>query len=411
MLPDQLQTSPYITCIMPGDPPPVTYVTDVHGPTLPVVTDPGTAAFGVIGLDRRVDWQPDITALSALEKAAPEAVDTRSLVASFGQVTVELLVSKGWLQPPSELCVEYKLLTGQIEVTAHCNWACRSCPVSTDPKPRATMPMNLFTEIIEKLAPYETIKFVTFHFFNEPTLDRHFIDRVQVLREHEMKLALFTNASALPPVKIKALQDSGVMYRLVVNLPTLDADGLRRLTGARTFHTSLTNLDNAIREGWPVSICVNGVGPGAQRNVDQVKERYEPQGVTVYAPEASDRAGELANEFAQGLHIDGPLNGCSWPLNHAYFSVTGDMFICCNDYHQREVFGNIRDGSVHDIMTSPAAVQVRRRVFGVESAPDDYVCRGCHDQKPDFPHRQFRPLHSFPILGNDSACRKAGWPA
>ncbi|MEU8678103.1 radical SAM protein [Streptomyces sp. NPDC048560] len=411
MLPDRLQTDPYLTCVRPGDPPPVIYMTDTKGPTWPAITNPGTAAFGVIGLDRRVEWHHDRAALAALEKAATAPIDTSVLVAEFGQATVGQLAAKGWLQAPDDLCREYRLLTGQVEISAHCNWGCRSCPVSTDPKPRATMPMDLFTEIIGKLAPYETVKFVTFHFFNEPTLDRHFTDRVEVLRENGMKLSLFSNVSALTPAKIKAIGDASVLYDLIVNLPSLDPAEFRTLTGARTFHTSLANLDAAIDAGWPVKIAVNGVGADVHRNVEAIKKRYEHRGVIVYATQASDRAGELANEFAQNLNITGPLTGCSWPLNHAYFSVTGDLFICCNDYHQREVFGNIRDGSLHDIMTSPAAVQLRRRVFGVQEAPDDYICRGCHDQKPDFPHRQFRPLHTFPVLNTataDRACPKAG---
>jgi hypothetical protein len=119
----------------------------------------------------------------------------------------------------------------------------------------------------------------------------------------------------------------------------------------------------------------------------------------------ADRAGALRGSYHQGVYIDGPLRGCAWPVSHAHFSVTGDMFICCNDYYQREVFGNIRSGSVHEIMTGPAAVLARRRVFGVATAPADYLCRSCHDQLPDFPRRQFRPLASFPVP--IPSCRRA----
>ncbi|WP_329173311.1 radical SAM/SPASM domain-containing protein [Streptomyces sp. NBC_01477] len=399
MLPATLQTSPYITCIRPDEPSPVIYMTDTRGPAFPVITDPGDAAFGVIGLDRTVDWQPDLAALAALERAAPEPVDLPSLIAEFGEPLIRRLVEKAWLQASDDLCVEYRLRTAQIEVTAHCNWSCRYCPVSSSPKPRATMPMDLFTEIIEKLTPYRTITFVTFHFFNEPTLDRFFADRIRVLQEHGMKLSLSTNASALTHRKIQLLQDSGVLHHLIVNLPTLDEEEFRTLTGAGTYKATLRNLDLAIDQGWPVTLAVNGVGEELSRRTAALRAKYEGRGVEVNPTQTCDRAGELTNEYHQGVFAAGRLRGCSWPLNHAYFSVTGDMFICCNDFHQREVYGNIRDGSVHDVMTSPDAVRLRRRVFGVEEAPQDYICRTCHDQKPDFVHRQFRPLASFPVLG------------
>ncbi|MFC6010611.1 SPASM domain-containing protein [Nocardia lasii] len=80
------------------------------------------------------------------------------------------------------------------------------------------------------------------------------------------------------------------------------------------------------------------------------------------------------------MQIEGPLTGCGYPVHHASFSVGGDLFLCCNDYYQRERFGNITDGSIHELMTSDAAITARRKVFGVAVAEDDFVRRRCHNQ-------------------------------
>ncbi len=397
MLPDRLQTSPYLTLLRPDDPPPVVYMTDTAGPEYPVMSNPGDAVFGGVYLDRTVRWHHDPAALEVLHAAA-DSVPTADLVAKASMETVTDLVHREWLQHPDDLCRGYVLRTGQIETTAHCNWGCEFCPVSVEPKPHATMPMDLFTEIIQKLQPHREVRYVTFHFFNEPTLDRHFAKRIEVLRQFGTKLSLATNASALTEDKVRLLASSGIMHRLVVNIPTDDEDDFGRMTGSRTYVQSLRNLEYAIAaEGFPITLSVNGVGEMAARNVDRLRRRYESRGVEVAPTQTCDRAGELKNDYAQEVWIDGPLRGCSWPLNHAYFSVTGKMFICCNDYHQREVFGDIRDGTLHEVMGSPAAVALRRRVFGVDRAPEDYLCRTCHDQRRDFPHRQFRPVRSFPI--------------
>jgi MoaA/NifB/PqqE/SkfB family radical SAM enzyme len=329
--------------------------------------------------------------------AAAKPLDTTELVKTFDVELVEDLVSRGWLQNPSDLCREYWLTTGQIEITAHCNWGCKFCPVSRDPKPRETMPLPLFEEIIAKLAPIETIKYVTFHFYNEPTLDPHFDRRIEILQAYGMKLTLATNASALTPKKIGLLRDSGVLDHLVVNLPSLEEAEFRSLTGSHHHDISLRNLDAAIEADFPITIAVNGVGRDVLRNAQALKDRYEPLGAEVTATLTCDRAGAVGGKYHQNVRVDGRLRGCTWPVNHAHFSVRGDMFICCNDYYQREVFGNIGDGSVHEIMTSPAAVRLRRRVFGVESAPADYVCRTCHDQTLNFTRRHFRPLATFPL--------------
>jgi hypothetical protein len=396
-LPDVLQTSPYLTCVLPGSPSPVVYAIDETEPKAPDVTPPPGAAFGVLGLDRVVTWHADLAALAALQRAAPAPVDERALVASHGAAVVADLIARRWLQPPQELCSEYLLTTAQIEITAHCNWGCRFCPVSVDRKASATMSMPLFRDIIAKVAVYDTIRYVTFHFYNEPTLDRFFDQRLAVLREYGLPLRLFTNASKLTADRIAALKLSGVLDQLVVNLPALHSESFRYLTQSKTHTASLQHLDAAIEEGLPVSVVVNGTGEDVRHRVAELRERYEPSGVAVNATLVSDRAGAVAAPYNQSIHVEGRLRGCGWPVNHAHFSVAGDMFICCNDYYQREKFGNIRSGSIHDVMTSDRAVLLRRRVFGVAEAPEDYLCRSCHDQLTDFPLRQFRPLASFPV--------------
>ncbi|WP_434596564.1 radical SAM/SPASM domain-containing protein [Streptomyces sp. A5-4] len=393
---DLLQTSPYLTRVTPGADPPVVYLTDTFGPAYPQGEPPSAgAAFGIVGLDRQIVWQTDTQVLELLRACAgePRAVD--ELAAHFGAGRVAAAVAQDWLQAPEELCRAYRLVSGEIEVTAHCNWGCPFCPVATDPKPRRTMPMDLFEEIIGKLKAVGTIDYVTFQFFNEPTLDRHFTDRVKVLAEHDMQLALYSNASALTQDKIAALQRYGVLRHLIVNMPSTDPAEFARLTGSRSYPHTVRNLKAAIDAELRVQIVVNGTGEDLARNLNGITRRYQPLGVEVFPSLTCDRAGDVGGAYAQDVRIEGRLTGCGWPVQHANISVAGDLFLCCNDYYQREVFGSIRDGSIDELMTSDAAVSLRRRVFGVTDAPEDFVCRRCHNQTLDFPGRDFRPIATF----------------
>ena len=107
-----MQTSPYLTCVLPGQPSPVVYMTDTLGPEYPVITEPGDAAFGVIGLDRRVAWHRDPAGLTALEAAAGDPVPSAELMERFGSARIADLVARGWLQAPADLCAEYRLVLG-----------------------------------------------------------------------------------------------------------------------------------------------------------------------------------------------------------------------------------------------------------------------------------------------------------
>ncbi|MDQ0773028.1 hypothetical protein QF026_001494 [Streptomyces aurantiacus] len=393
---DLLQTSPYLTRVTPGAEPPVVYLTDTLAPAHPEGEPaPTDAAFGIVGLDRQIIWQADPDILELLRACACGPRAAAELATLFGADRVAAAVAREWLQAPEELCRAYRLVSGEIEVTAHCNWGCPFCPVATDPKPRRTMPMDLFEEVVAKLNAVGTIDYVTFQFFNEPTLDKYFTDRVKVLAEHGMQLALYSNVSALTQDKIDALKRYGVLRHLIVNMPSVDEREFAELTGSRSYAHTTANIQAAIDAGLRVQIVVNGVGERLARNLDGVTRRYQPLGIEVFPSLTCDRAGDVSGAYAQGVRVAGRLTGCGWPVHHANFSVAGDLFLCCNDYYQREVFGNIRDGSIDELMTSDAAVCLRRRVFGVAEAPKDFLCRRCHNQTLDFPGRDFRPIATF----------------
>jgi len=375
-------------------------MTDTRGPEYPYLKNPPKSTkFGIINLDRSVIWRDDINELYALEFTAPKAHSVDNLNKKFGKDIIKNLQNLGWLKKPEDLCKEYCCRSVQIEVTSHCNWACKYCPVSINPKPKSVMSMDIFSEIIKKASIHKDIRFVTFHFFNEPTLDPYFEKRLEVLKKYNMKLALFTNVSALIPKKIDALVNSEVVYTISINFPSLDKDEFIALTQSKTYDQCIKNIEYLSRSGLPVKIAVNGKGGKSYEKVKKMKEKYTPLGIEVYHTNTCDRVGILNDTpYGQKVYVDSRLSGCSWPLNHPYFAVNGDLFLCCNDYYQTERFGNIKDGSLHEIMTSDMAIDIRRKVFGIVDAPKDFVCRKCHDQTKSFKDRQFRPLASFPLI-------------
>ncbi|MEV7277647.1 radical SAM/SPASM domain-containing protein [Streptomyces sp. NPDC093111] len=390
-----LQTSPYLSTLEPGEESPLVYLSDSAGPAYPVGdVPPADAVFGVVGLDRAIVWQSDVQMRGLLREASSRPQTASALRRRFGADRVAAAEARGWLQRPEDLCRDYRLWSGEIEVTAHCNWGCEFCPVATDPKPPQTMPMALFEEIVAKLAA-ERVDYVTFQFFNEPTLDRHFIDRLGVLAEHGLQLALYSNASALTPGKIDELVRLGVLRHLIVNVPSVDEAEFGELTGSRSYGHTMRNTEAAIIAGLPVQIVVNGVGGRLAKNLTGVQDRFGALGAEVYPSLTCDRAGDVGGEYAQDLYAAGRLTGCGWPVQHLNVSVTGHLFLCCNDYYQREVFGHIGDGTIAELMTSEPATALRRKVFGIDASPADFLCRRCHNQQPDFPGRDFRPIATF----------------
>jgi len=293
-------------------------------------------------------------------------------------VELELLVdSESIWQKTHVMAVE-------IEISAHCNWRCRFCPVSVDPKAKSTMEMDLFEEVLAKAEAHKSVQYVTFNSYNEPTLDIHFENRVKKLAKTRLKLALHTNGSLLNKAKVALLRETKVLEFVAFNLPTTREEDFRRMTQSSTFKKTLENIDHAVAEGLPVVFSVQGTREEKIRNIPFLKERYGDL-VGDVPGSTSDRAGILENEYAQSIQLTGRLTGCMMPLRWIHVSVTGDIFICCEDYHQREVYAHINDGSLAEILESSGAVEIRRRVFGAEDAPSNYICRSCYRMRPSEP--------------------------
>ena len=90
----------------------------------------------------------------------------------------------------------------------------------------------------------------------------------------------------------------------------------------------------------------------------------------------------LDNKYAQDINIEGVLRGgCQKLTQWINISVNGGFFICCNDYYQRSIYANIKDGSIDRIINSTAAILNRQFVFNSKKAPQEFLCRHCDIMK------------------------------
>ncbi|HET9227233.1 MAG TPA: SPASM domain-containing protein, partial [Thermoanaerobaculia bacterium] len=55
----------------------------------------------------------------------------------------------------------------------------------------------------------------------------------------------------------------------------------------------------------------------------------------------------------------------------------GHCLLCCEDYDEKYVVGDLNHESVQDVLTGPKLALMRRWIYGLEDAPQDFICRGC----------------------------------
>ena len=298
---------------------------------------------------------------------------------------MSLLTEQGWLVAEGDdLASRYRLKYVSLEANTSCNQACFFCPVSLGQRASHDMSMELYERIVGQLAAYRpTLEGVSMVQYNEPTLDTRFLDRVRVLRQHGLAPAVLTNGSGLTPSRVDAIMDMGGLRFLSVNLSTLDAERYARDRGGDHLKVVLRNLDYVRdrRLAPEMVIAVLGTGdPVHRRDHQEIAERFRGSCFDVRYYEVMNRAGNVP------LGLRPPerrrqLCGCeqtgSRPLQWLHITAHGTCVLCCQDYREQYVIGDLQRQTVEEVLSGPAVARLRRWAYGLEEAPADFICRDC----------------------------------
>lgn len=278
-----------------------------------------------------------------------------------------------------------KHLLKYVSLEAHtvCNQKCYFCPVSIDPRRDYFMPTEQYLDILNQLSGYrETIEGVFMINYNEPTLDRRFVDQVRAIKEAGLPPATLTNGSGLTPRRVDALVEMGGLRYLSINLSTLDEARYEKDRGHRHLPQVLANVeyakDKAVAE--EMDIVVLGTGDeDHQRDTEEITERFAGSRFNVKSYEVMDRAGylEIGLKATLGKSLCGCENIGSRPLQHLHITPRAKCVLCCEDYDEKYEVGDLNQQTVAEVLISPEFRQMRRWAYNVEEAPDDFICRRC----------------------------------
>jgi MoaA/NifB/PqqE/SkfB family radical SAM enzyme len=295
------------------------------------------------------------------------------------------LVAAGWLLPgDAEPAREFLLKYVSLEAHTVCNQSCYFCPVSIAPRADYFMPTELYERIVGELAAYrETIEAVFMINYNEPTADRRFVDQVRAIKAAGLPPAVLTNGSGLTPDRIDALVEMGGLRFLSINLSTLDRERYRRDRGGDHLPVVLRNLDYARDRPLAERMDMAVLGTGDddhKRDFEEISRRFAGSRFDVKYYEVMDRAGYLQvghRPASRERRLCGCENVGSRPLQHLHITPQGKCVLCCEDYDGKYVVGDLTRESVPEVLAGPGLALMRRWVYGLDKAPDDFLCYGC----------------------------------
>ena len=295
------------------------------------------------------------------------------------------LAAEGWLLPAAEdASTRFRLKYVSLEASTVCNQGCYFCPVSVARRQDHFMSMEFYERIVEQLAAYrDTIEGVSMIQYNEPTADRRFLDQVRVLKRHGLPPAVFTNATGLTPQRIDAILEMGGLCYLSVNLSTLDRERYETERGGDHLPLVLRNLDYLKDKPLAPSMDMAVLGTGDEkhrRDFQEIEERFRGSRFRVLFYEVMNRAGAVPIGLQpprRGERLCGCEQTGSRPLQWVHITPLGECVLCCQDYHSRYVVGDLNHERLEAILSGERMALLRRWVYGLEEAPDDFLCRGC----------------------------------
>ncbi len=276
-----------------------------------------------------------------------------------------------------------RLLYVSLETCTSCNHRCPFCPVSVDPRDKEVMSQELFTSLVDQVVAVGGKNVVVFlSNYNEPTVDPLFEERCRVLFERGLPVTILTNASHFDPDRAARLEKLGRFRYIGINLPTLDPERYLALHGTKDLARVLANVDAMRARSLAEETAIVALGDeddAHRRDVAALRERFEPKGWVV-------KPFKIRSRPASGTYVPEPppkkrLRGCdlmgSRPFEHLHVTATAKAVLCCQDYYEKLVIGDLRTQTVEDLLGGDTMARLRRWTYGVEEAPDDFLCRRC----------------------------------
>lgn len=258
----------------------------------------------------------------------------------------------------------------EVEINSHCNLRCSFCPVSFAPHPRRMMPLDQFRYIVSQAVSCGMTE-ISLNHYSEPTLHPLIGEIVTSAVDASLKVTLFTNGTALCRDLVDRLAPFRDVIAVVINIASSDPDEYHRITKKPLLGKVLQNARDAAQE-----LCVEIVINNSDEQ-SVVRMQDVVPGISVTLWRTDDRAGLVDIEGIPSQYHSGLLNGCPLAIRYINVSVEGDVFLCPQDYWKSHIMGNIYKEPLEVILRSDEAWQFRRWVFGIEKAPDDWICRRC----------------------------------
>ena len=238
---------------------------------------------------------------------------------------------------------DYNFFTGiSVEISTYCNRKCSYCPNYNYETPKLYADENIVYKIIDYLAELNYSGWISFSFYNEPTLDERLTTFIKYANNKIPKatIMIFSNGDFLNIEKAKEYKDAGV-DQFIITIHDKNPDQL---------FAKLSEIQKEIGASFHIQIL-------------------KPENLQT-------RAGEIKIKTSK------PFKYCDF-IRSPVIDKDGNILICCNDYFRKNKMGNIREKPLIEIWNKSEYKSLRKELRSnlknaVKNKTVPELCQKCY---------------------------------
>lgn len=248
---------------------------------------------------------------------------------------------------------EWNIKAVQVQTVSWCNRDCFVCPSKKFPRTYNQMSMQTYERILDELVSLEFCGRFSPYLMGEPLLDNRICDMVFLARKKlpQSIMLIQTNGDLLTVEKGLQLFRSG-LHKLIINC--YDTDAIK-ISKAFQIAEQIAKGVPGLKFSKGTILQFSRIRRGTRIPLEIQFEARDWNSAKII----ENRAGNVP-----GLSVPAtPLKKwCHRPFDQLYILANGDVCLCCCDWKEEVIFGNLWDRPVIDILEGDIPREYRKRL-------------------------------------------------
>jgi len=265
-----------------------------------------------------------------------------------------------------------------IENTNACNYMCTFCPHKTMKRNVGFMKFSLFKKIVDDCKSLG-VNYVTVYGFGEPLLDPDFIKRIEYAKSVGVeRVTTNTNGSLLTSDLAEKIINAEI-DEIYISVDAATESSYKKLRP----HASFSNVEDNIRTLMKLRgrsghtkplVFLSYVESDINKNeTNEFISKWKDTVDGISISKIHNWTGDI--EYGKGRGV-GKKDPCRLLWTEMVISWDGRVSLCCNDYENKAVLGDIRTQSIKEIW-SGEKLNVIRNFHKNRKFDQINICKDC----------------------------------